>query len=116
MLSDLSLITSKPLASISRAEVDRYNDEYDVKAKGLRNEDGAWCWREDCRGDGFLFNVSRQQLMISRLLEINQGNAEDIRNSAECRGSLRRPCKCPHVTCTLFFSTLLGKANPASNP
>lgn len=50
----LSLITSKPLASSSTVDED---EEGLVKrksiAKGLMNEDGAWCWREDCPGDLF---------------------------------------------------------------
>jgi sorting nexin-9/18/33 len=53
----LSLISSKPLASVSPTEMDE-DDEYDVKTKGLLNEDGAWCWREDCRGQTSLVLVS----------------------------------------------------------
>jgi sorting nexin-9/18/33 len=54
----LSLITSKPLASVSRTEVDKEDEEHDVKTKGLLNDDGAWCWREDCRGGNLLHNIS----------------------------------------------------------
>jgi sorting nexin-9/18/33 len=50
----LSLISAKPLASVSRTEMDEEDEEYDVKTKGLLNEDGAWCWREDCRGGNHL--------------------------------------------------------------
>ena len=46
----LSLISSKPLASIPRTDVDEEGEDYDVKTKGLLSEDGAWCWREGCRG------------------------------------------------------------------
>ncbi|KAG6919790.1 hypothetical protein DXG01_000290 [Tephrocybe rancida] len=45
----LSLITSKPLASAPMTGVNEEDDLYDVKSKGLLNEDGAWCWREDCQ-------------------------------------------------------------------
>ena len=48
----LSLITSKPLASLPPADADE-DEDYDLKTKGLLNEDGAWCWREDCQG-GYL--------------------------------------------------------------
>lgn len=46
----LSLITSKPLASVPRTEAEGETEGHDVKSKGLVNENGAWCWREDCRG------------------------------------------------------------------
>ncbi|KAF8221076.1 hypothetical protein L208DRAFT_1447540 [Tricholoma matsutake] len=45
----LSLITSKPLASVPRTEAEGETEGHDVKSKGLVNENGAWCWREDCR-------------------------------------------------------------------
>lgn len=45
----LSLITSRPLASASpNPETDEDEDEDKSKAKGHMNEDGAWCWRENC--------------------------------------------------------------------
>ncbi|KAG5643644.1 hypothetical protein DXG03_000570 [Asterophora parasitica] len=44
----LSLITSKPLASAPITGVTEEDDLYDVKSKGLLNDEGAWCWREDC--------------------------------------------------------------------
>ncbi|KAG6903388.1 hypothetical protein C0995_013141 [Termitomyces sp. Mi166 len=46
----LSLITSKPLAS-SLTGVNEEDDEHDAKSKGLMNNDGAWCWRENCQGE-----------------------------------------------------------------
>ncbi|OSX61140.1 hypothetical protein POSPLADRAFT_1047403 [Postia placenta MAD-698-R-SB12] len=47
----LSLITSRPLASASpNPETDEDEDEDKSKAKGHMNEDGAWCWRENCEG------------------------------------------------------------------
>jgi sorting nexin-9/18/33 len=54
----LSLITSKPLAPVPRTGVDEEDEEYDVKNKGLLNEDGAWCWREDCRGGNLHHSIS----------------------------------------------------------
>ncbi|KAG6854104.1 hypothetical protein C0991_010518 [Blastosporella zonata] len=48
--SFLSLITSKPLASAPMTGVSEEDDLYDVKSKGLLNDEGAWCWREDCQG------------------------------------------------------------------
>ncbi|KAG6826448.1 hypothetical protein H0H92_015758 [Tricholoma furcatifolium] len=44
----LSMITAKPLES-SMTGVDEADDVYDVKKKGLSNEHGAWCWRENCQ-------------------------------------------------------------------
>lgn len=59
----LSLITSKPLASPSNPEYDDapyfYESESDSecerkgsdsKRRGLLNEEGAWCWKENCEG------------------------------------------------------------------
>ncbi|KAG6817405.1 hypothetical protein H0H87_009049 [Tephrocybe sp. NHM501043] len=48
--SFLSLITSKPLASAPMTGVNEEDELYDVKSRGLSNDDGAWCWREDCQG------------------------------------------------------------------
>ncbi|KAF5379083.1 hypothetical protein D9615_005912 [Tricholomella constricta] len=45
----LSLITSKPLASAPMTGVNEEDDLYDVKSKGLLNDEGAWCWREECQ-------------------------------------------------------------------
>lgn len=48
----LSLITSKPLASAPLtgiSEEDEASGGFDGKGRGLMNEDGAWCWREDCK-------------------------------------------------------------------
>ncbi|KZT01051.1 uncharacterized protein LAESUDRAFT_739345 [Laetiporus sulphureus 93-53] len=44
----LSLITSKPLASASSASDDESDEQDSSKCKGHMNEDGAWCWRENC--------------------------------------------------------------------
>jgi len=46
----LSMITSKPLASAPLTEVNEEEELYDTKSNGLLNEEGAWCWREGCRG------------------------------------------------------------------
>ncbi|KAF8068907.1 hypothetical protein FPV67DRAFT_1490194 [Lyophyllum atratum] len=45
----LSLITSKPLASAPMTGVTEEDNLYDVKSKGLLNDEGAWCWREGCQ-------------------------------------------------------------------
>jgi hypothetical protein len=50
----LSLITSKPLASAPMTGVNEEDEHYNVKGKGLLNEDGAWCWREGCQGISFI--------------------------------------------------------------
>ena len=69
----LSLITTKPIATLPNAgvmtrEEDAYSqsdleevvtDEEDKpvkKSKGCVNEQGAWCWREGCEGS-FLKNI-----------------------------------------------------------
>ncbi|KAF7316396.1 SH3 and PX-domain-containing 3 [Mycena indigotica] len=44
----LSLITSQTLASAPVTGASVEEEEYNVKGKGLLNEDGAWCWREGC--------------------------------------------------------------------
>lgn len=47
----LALITSKPLASAPTTGVAEEDEEYTSKDKGLLTEQGAWCWREGCRGE-----------------------------------------------------------------
>jgi sorting nexin-9/18/33 len=46
----LSLITSKPLASSSSSSESADHHVTTSIAKGLVNEEGAWCWREKCAG------------------------------------------------------------------
>jgi sorting nexin-9/18/33 len=41
----LSLITSTPLSSAPEDAEDT-----PPQRNGLLNEEGAWCWREDCQG------------------------------------------------------------------
>jgi sorting nexin-9/18/33 len=48
----LSLVTSKPLAQASTAGIAEEEEDRDLKLKGHLNEDGAWCWREGCKGMG----------------------------------------------------------------
>ncbi|KAI0918426.1 hypothetical protein AcV5_002420 [Taiwanofungus camphoratus] len=43
----LSLVTSKPLASAPTTGIEE-EDEDSGKTKGLMNQDGAWCWRDEC--------------------------------------------------------------------
>lgn len=45
----LSLVTSKPLASAPTTGIEE-EDEDSGKTKGLMNQDGAWCWRDECEG------------------------------------------------------------------
>lgn len=52
----LSLITSKPIASVPAPGIGNEEEEGDNalpndKQKGLLNSDGAWCWRESCSGE-----------------------------------------------------------------
>jgi sorting nexin-9/18/33 len=70
----LSLITTKPIATLPNAgvttrEEDMYSqsdvedsaDEEDKPAKkvnGYVNEQGAWCWREGCEGTSLKLYVS----------------------------------------------------------
>lgn len=54
----LSLITSKPITSVPTPGVTNDEEEGDNthlkdKTKGLLNNDGAWCWRENCSGNIF---------------------------------------------------------------
>jgi sorting nexin-9/18/33 len=44
----LSLISSKPLASVSTVGINEDDGSYDVKEKGLLNDEGARFWREAC--------------------------------------------------------------------
>ncbi|KAF8918661.1 hypothetical protein CPB85DRAFT_1280749 [Mucidula mucida] len=45
----LSLITSKPLASAPTTGIVDEDNHYNPKDAGLMNQDGAWCWRENCQ-------------------------------------------------------------------
>jgi sorting nexin-9/18/33 len=47
----LSLITSKPIASASMTGMSEEDEAVNVKSKGLMNDEGAWCWRENCEGE-----------------------------------------------------------------
>ena len=51
----LSLITSKPLASVPTAGVNEEDELHSVKRKGLLNEEGAWCWREGCESECLIY-------------------------------------------------------------
>jgi sorting nexin-9/18/33 len=48
----LSLITSKPLASASTTGISDEYEEQNIndKFKGTMNAEGAWCWKEGCKG------------------------------------------------------------------
>lgn len=51
----LSLITSQPLAAapttgISEEDEDEEGSTARNQIKGQVNEQGAWCWREECEG------------------------------------------------------------------
>jgi sorting nexin-9/18/33 len=56
----LSLISSKPLASASTEGISEDDGSYDVKEKGLLNDEGAGCWREGCE--------SKQTTVVCRCL------------------------------------------------
>lgn len=100
----LSLITTKPIATLPNAGVtsqegDTYsqleleedaNGEEDnpaKKANGCVNEQGAWCWREGCEGTFSKLYISNAlHKLPRRLSEAHESAAEDKRNAAECRG------------------------------
>ncbi|KAI0353964.1 PX-domain-containing protein [Trametes cingulata] len=44
----LSLITAKPLASAPTTGISEEDEEQASTSHGHVNEDGAWCWRENC--------------------------------------------------------------------
>ncbi|KAI0628557.1 PX-domain-containing protein [Trametes polyzona] len=43
-----SMITAKPLASAPTTGIDEDEEEESSTSHGHLNEDGAWCWRENC--------------------------------------------------------------------
>ncbi|KAG0697584.1 hypothetical protein DFH29DRAFT_142761 [Suillus ampliporus] len=45
----LSLITSTPLSSAPLTGINEDAEETPPQRNGLLNEEGAWCWREDCQ-------------------------------------------------------------------
>jgi sorting nexin-9/18/33 len=89
----LSLITTKPIATLPNAGVtireedshssfdleemgDDEEDEPPKKAKGYVNEEGAWCWREGCEGM-LSRNAVSADYTPCRLLEAHEGAAEN---------------------------------------
>ena len=89
----LSLITTKPIATLPNAgvmtrEEDTYSqsdleeiatNEEDKPAKivnGYVNEQGAWCWREGCEGTFFRLYVF-MRFTLRRLSEAHEGAAKD---------------------------------------
>ncbi|KAI9441676.1 hypothetical protein H4582DRAFT_1934194 [Lactarius indigo] len=104
----LSLITTKPIATLPNAgvttqEEDIYSqsdlaeiaaieeDKPAKKVNGYVNEQGAWCWREGCEGTLFLTTMLLcASQSPRRLSEAYEGDAEDKRITTERRGLARR--------------------------
>lgn len=60
-------------------------DEANDKARGLVNNDNAWCWREGCKGEGALFYISCVLTRHNtRLSQNDQSDTEDFGDAAEC--------------------------------
>jgi hypothetical protein len=78
----LSLISSKPLASASTVGINEDDGSYDVKEKGLLNDEGAWCWREGCESEQTTHDLQMLLILIififPRLSQIDQSDAKDI--------------------------------------
>lgn len=100
----LSLITTKPIATLPNAGVtsqegDTYsqleleedaNSEEDKpakKANGCVNEQGAWCWREGCEGTFsklYVFNALHSYLAdCLKLTKALQKTSETLQNVAD---------------------------------
>lgn len=45
----LSLITAKPLSSALALGAVEEEENASPQLRGLLNDDGAWCWRDDCQ-------------------------------------------------------------------
>jgi sorting nexin-9/18/33 len=90
----LSLITTKPIATLPNAGVTiREEDSHSMfdledlrdddeikpskKANGYVNEQGAWCWREGCEGMFLSKAASSQITYPCRLPEAHESAAEN---------------------------------------
>ena len=60
----LSLVSSKPLASASTVGINENAGSYDVKEKGLLNDEGAWCWREGCESKQTIHDLHMLLILI----------------------------------------------------
>ncbi|KAJ8468877.1 hypothetical protein ONZ45_g17082 [Pleurotus djamor] len=94
----LSLITSKPLASVPTPGITEEDNDFDPKTNGLLNEDGAWCWREDCED-------------CLKLTKAMQKTSDTLQNIADLYDD-HVPRNDPHLRST--HESLKGVAHPSS--
>jgi hypothetical protein len=77
-----SLISFTPLASASTVGINEDDGSYDVKEKGLLNDEGAWCWREGCESKPTIHGLQMGLILVvlfcPRLSQVNQNDAKDI--------------------------------------
>ena len=130
----LSLITTKPIATLPNAgvmtrEEDAYSqsdleevvtseeDKPAKKSKGCVNEQGAWCWREGCEGSFFkiicsytLHNYHAVCLKLTRAL---QKTSETLQSVADLYDDHARYHLSHH--CHEVLKSLVGTQNAASH-
>jgi sorting nexin-9/18/33 len=84
----LGLLTSKPLASAPLTGITEEEEDTEeptsstpVVQKGLMNEEGAWCWRDNCEGKRsarMSYYSADQGLECLRLTKAMQKTAETL--------------------------------------
>jgi len=91
----LSLITSKQLESAPTTGISEEDEQEDSRHKGHMNEEGAWCWREQCSD-------------CLKLTKAMQFSSEALQNVADvCDDHARR-------TQLMIHEALKGVAHPST--
>jgi hypothetical protein len=87
----LSLITSTPIAGGSPTpglQEDDEDDGEDHTRKGLMNDEGAWCWREECEGMACcsleVVQLVNSLVPSTRLSKVDKGTPKNWRDITVC--------------------------------
>lgn len=82
----LSLITSKPLSSAPMTGISEEEEETNDKSNGLFNRENAWCWREGCEGERWIWvhgQYTDYGIDCLRLTKAMQKTSETLQNVAD---------------------------------
>lgn len=73
------------ISIIEEEEEENEEGEERERCKGVVNNDGAWCWREDCKGRCIIFDLSHQRLtLLQRMFTLDEKPAETQRDFTKC--------------------------------
>lgn len=85
----LSLITAKPSSSVPAVGAVEEEENASPQLQGLLNNDGAWCWRDDCQGKQPTCRDPQTVDMMGRLSQAHKGGSENFRDVAGCSRPVR---------------------------